>query len=99
MFLGKPVILENNCYAGKKAKETFKTLRDLRSRQPKKVFLGHLNINLLRNKFEPLNELIRDTFDIVLVNESSFPDSQFSIPGYRINRKIKTKMRGNTFLH
>ena len=43
------------------------------------------------HKFECVWELIKDTFDIFLVSESkldsSFPDEQFSIPGYRIVRK------------
>ena len=63
--------------SGKKEKEIFKTLRDLRSKHPKNVFLGHLNVNSLRIKFESLNELIKDTFDIFLVTESKL-DSSFS---------------------
>ena len=47
----------------KNAKETFKTLRGLRSKHRKNVFLGHFNVNSSRNKFESLNELIKDTFE------------------------------------
>ena len=47
----------------KNTKETFKTLRGLRSKYPKNVFLGHFNVNSSRNKFESLNELIKDTFE------------------------------------
>ena len=89
--------------SGKKAKETFKTLRCLRSKHPKHVFLGHLNVSSLRNKFESLNELIKDIFDIFLVSESkldsSFPDSQFSIPGYRIVRKDRNKNGGGILFY
>ena len=49
---------EEQLLSRKKTKETFKTLRDLRSKHPKTVFLWHLNGNLLRNKFLSLNELI-----------------------------------------
>ena len=53
-------------------------------KNPKNIFLGHLNIN----KFEPVQELIKDTFDIFLASksklDSSFPDDQFSIPGLGI---------------
>ena len=86
---------EEQLLSEKKAKVTFKTLRGLRRKHPKNVFLGHLNVNSLRNKFESLNELIKDTFDIFLVSESkldsSFPDSQFSIPGYHIVREDRNK--------
>ena len=79
----------------KKARETYKTLRGLRSKHPKNVFLGHLNVNSLRNKFESLNELIKDIF---LWSESkldsSFSDSQFLVPGYRIVKKGQNKNGG-----
>ena len=92
---------EEQLLNGKKEKEIFNTLRDLRSKHPKNVFLGHLNVNSLRIKFESLNELIKDTFDIFLVTESkldsSFPDSQFSIPGCRIVRKDQNRNGGGIF--
>ena len=50
-------------------------MRVFRSKHPKNVFLVHLNVDFLRNKFEPVNKLIIDTFAIFLVsegNESSF---------------------------
>ena len=91
MFIGKEVILISE----KKAKETYKTLRGLRSKHPKNVFLGHLNVNSLRNKFESLNELIKDIF---LWSESkldsSFSDSQFLVPGYCIVKKGQNKNGG-----
>ena len=91
MFIGKEVILISE----KKAKETYKTLRGLRSKHPKNVFLGHLNVNSLRNKFESLNELIKDIF---LWSESkldsSFSDSQFLVPCYRIVKKGQNKNGG-----
>ena len=46
--------------------------------------------------FESVNELIKDTFDIFLLSESkhvsSFYDSQFSIPCYRVIRKDQNKI-------
>ena len=86
---------EEQFLSEKKAKETFKTLRGLRSKHPKNVFLGHLNLNSLRNKFKSLNELIKDTFDIFLVSESkfdsSFLDSQCLILGYHSWKRSKQK--------
>ena len=56
-----------------------------------KNFLNHLKIKSLRNKLESVNELIEDTFNILLVSKSKldsiFPESQFSMPGYRIIKK------------
>ena len=78
-----------------KIKNRFKTMRDLRSKYLKNVFLGHLNINSLRNKFESVNKLIKDTFNIFLLSESkldsTFPDSQFSAFGHRIIKKDRNK--------
>ena len=58
----------------------------MKIKKTKNVFLGHLNINSIKNKFGSVWELIKDTFDIFLLSESkldsSFPDDQFSIPGY-----------------
>ena len=48
-------------------------------------------------------ELIKDTFDIFLVSESkldsSFPDDQFSIPGYQIVRKDRDRNGGGLLLY
>ena len=58
-------------------------MKILRSKHPQNVFPGHINRNSLRNKFESVNELIKNAFDIFLVNESkfdsSFSDSQFPV--------------------
>ena len=60
------------------------------------MFLGDLNIHSIKNKFESVWEFIKDTFDIFLLSESkrdsSFPDNQLSILGYRIVRKDRVRM-------
>ena len=47
--------------------------------------------------------MIKNTFDILIVNESKldsgFPDSQFSIPGYRIVRKDRKKNGGGIIVY
>lgn len=55
-----------------KAKNSFKTVRGLKSKHPKNIVnmpknvsLGNLNIISLQNKFESINVLIKDPFDIV----------------------------------
>ena len=83
--------------------DAFKNLPSMKSKKPKNIFLGHLNINSIKNKFESVWELIKDTFDILLVSESkldsSFPDDQFSIPGYRIVRKDHDRNGGGLLLY
>ena len=76
----------------------FPFLTKLRSEHPKNVLLGHFNTNSVRNKFELTNKLIRNDFDIFITTESkldsSFPDSQFHVPGYRLFRKDRIKNGG-----
>ena len=71
----------------------------MKRKKPKNVFLEHLTINSIKNKFEPF----WDTFDIFLLSESkldsSFPDDQFSVPGYRIVRKDCDKNGGVLLLY
>ena len=42
----------------------------MKRKKPKNIFLGHLNINSIKNKFESVWELIKDTSDIFLLSES-----------------------------
>ena len=55
-------------------------------------------MNSIRNKFESVQEIIQNTFDIFLVCEtkidSSFPNQQFCIPEYRIFRKDRNARGG-----
>ena len=67
----------------------------LRRKFTKNLLFGHLYVNSLRNKFEALEFLIKDKFDVSLVSEtklnSSFPEAQLKIPGYRIFRQDRDK--------
>ena len=51
-----------------------------------RLVVGHLNINSIRNKFQPLVKLIKGNIDICVLTEtkidSSFPVKQFDIEGY-----------------
>ena len=62
----------------------------------------HLNINLLRNKFESIKKIICQNFDIFLVSETkldeSFPSNQFSISGYRMFRKDRNCFGGGLYI-
>ena len=67
----------------------------LRAKHPKNILFGHLNINSLRNKFEYLEEIIKNMFDAFLVSECkldlSFPDIQFQIANYNMFGKDRNK--------
>ena len=62
------------------------TLKKLRVKHPKKVILGHLNINSIPKKFDGIMDFVAKKLDIFLISEtkidSSFPDTQFSYEGY-----------------
>ena len=65
--------------------------------------MGHLNINLLRNRFESIKPIISPDFDIFLVSETnldkSFRSNQFSISGYRMFRKDKNCFGGGLCIY
>ena len=75
----------------------------MRRKFTKNVFHGHLNINSVSNKFEALEFLLKDKFDVFLVSESkldsSFPEAQFKIPGYRIFRQDRDKYGGGLMFY
>ena len=59
---------------------------NVRKRNLKRIILGHLNINSIRNKFDLLVDQIKGNVDIVVISETKFdgffPNGQFKIPGY-----------------
>ena len=61
-------------------------LKRIRVKNPKKVTLGHLNINSIPNKFDGIMDLVKNNLDVFLVSETkidcSFPDAQFYSRGY-----------------
>ena len=62
-----------------------------------------MNLNSIRNKFEALEFLIKDKFDVFLASESkldsSFPEAQFEIPSYRIFRQDRDKYGGGLMFY
>ena len=61
-------------------------LGDLRLKNVKRIIFAHININFIRNKFHLLTSEINDKVDILMISstklDSSFPKSEFIIPGY-----------------
>ena len=45
-------------------------LTEIRIKNPKQLIIAHLNINLLRNKFDQLKILVQDKIDILVVTET-----------------------------
>ena len=82
---------------------SFPFLKKIKSQHPKNLFFGQLNVNSIRNKFESVQEIIQNTFDIFLACEtethSSFPTQQFSIPEYRIFRKDRNARDGGLLFY
>ena len=88
-LLSKP-LNEENTYG-------IRDLKHLRNENPFRVIIGHININSIRNKFEPLVKYVGNNLDILMVSETkiddTFPESQFLIEGfstpYRLDRTAK----------
>ena len=74
----------------------YSILKNLRLSNPKRIIIGHLNINSIRKKIEMLSDLVKQKVDILLITETkidnSFSSALFSIPGFsspfRLNRSI-----------
>ena len=58
-------------------------LRNLRLENLGRMIVGYLNINSIRNKLDPLKEIVSRNIDILMVAETkldaSFPKEQFFI--------------------
>ena len=61
-------------------------LKEMKTQSSDKLILGHLNINLIRNKFEAVKFTIDNNIDIFLISETklddSFPTAKFLIKGF-----------------
>ena len=62
------------------------------------LIIAHLNANSFRNKFEIIEELIKDKIDIFLISktklDSSFPNGQFVINGYNTPFRLDRYQNG-----
>ena len=82
---------------------SFLFLKKIRSKHPKNLLFGQLNANSIKNKFESVQEIFRNTFDIFLVCktkiDSSFTNQQFCIPEYHIFRKDRNAHGGGLLFY
>ena len=80
---------------------SFSTLHELRKSNPFRV-IGHININSIRNKFEPLKNPIQDNIDILFVSETklddTYPVCQFYIDGYSTPYRFDRTSHGGGIL-
>ena len=66
--------------------------------------IGHLNINSIRNKFQPLSQILQNNvLDILFVQETkiddSFPHAQFHVNGYKLHRNDCTCTAGGIMVY
>ena len=63
-------------------------LKFSRSKYPKKLMIGHININSIRDKFEILRSVLSEVLEVLMITETklddSFPEQQFHIEGFNI---------------
>ena len=95
--LSDPIIIDENTY-------DFLGIKDLGSQNPFRVIIGHININSIRNKFEPLVSFINNNLDILMISETkiddTFPDSQFLIEGFSVPYRLdRTAKEGGILLY
>ena len=79
-------------------------LNNLKMKNRERIVIGHLNINHLENKFEPLASLIKNRLDIFLLTETkldqTFTSGQFKIDGFANPfRRDRDKYGGGLLLY
>ena len=93
--LSDPIIIDENTY-------DFRGINDLRNQNPFRIIIGHININSIRNKFEPLVSFIDNNLDIHMISETktddTFPDSQFLSEGFSLPYRLDLTSNGGGIL-
>ena len=77
-------------------------LKFYRLKFPKKLIIGHININSIRNKFEILKSMLSEVLDVLMITETklddSFPEQQFHIEGFNIPFRLDRNRHGGGLL-
>ena len=64
---------------------TKESIKKLKFEIPNKLFIGHLNINSIRNNFEFMFDIVGKNVDVFLISETklnkTFPNGQFLLNG------------------
>ena len=72
-------------------------LKFYRSKFPKKLIIGHININSIRNKFEILKSMLLEVL-LETKLDDSFPEQQFHIEGFNIPFRLDRNRYGRGLL-
>ena len=80
-------------------KDFISDLKNLRYCNPRNVIIGHININSLRNKYDPIRSILHNGLcDIFTLSETkldgSFPTAQFHITNFVLHRKDRNAHGG-----
>ena len=70
----------------------FNAVKDFYLPNKKQFKIGHININSIRHKFEPIKEVLQENIlDVLSIQEcklnESFPMNQFYVPMYKVYRQ------------
>ena len=89
IFFPYDLVTVNDCLSDtlEKAKSsTNSSLQTICKGNLNKIIFAHLNINSIRNKFDPSADIIKDNIDILMIPEtkagSFLPDRQFFFDGF-----------------
>ena len=93
--LSDPMIIDANT-------NDIREIKDLRNQNPFRFIIGHIDINSIRNKFEPLMRFRNNNLDILMISETkiddTFPDSQFLIEGFSVSYNLDRTAKGGGIL-
>ena len=81
---------------------TFKSLKDIQTKNLNHIVLAHLNINSLRNELDLPTDQIKPNVGVLAIWETelddSFPAGQFKIPGYTSPFRLDQNENGGGIL-
>ena len=82
--------------------EPLSIFTELRLKNPNRIIIGHLNLNSIRNKFEELKLLVKDSLDLIIITETkidnSFIINQFLIDGFSMPFRADRDKHGGGIL-
>ena len=87
-----------------KPKDFISDLKNLRYCNPKNMIIGHINVNSIRNKFDPIHSILQNGLcDIFALSETkldeSFPTAQFHITNFVFHRKDRNTHGGGVITY
>ena len=87
-----------------KPKDFISDLKNLRYCNPKNMIIGHINVNSIRNKFDPIHSTLQNGLcDIFALSETkldeSFPTAQFHITNFVLHRKDRNAHGGGVITY